>query len=427
MEMVEEDVVIVGAGIAGLATAVALKKVGIRALVLERFDHLRTTGAALTLFPNAWLALDALGVSHKLSLLYAPCKKGRIINVGTGSIQEFPLKRANDRKGVGPRSVHRKTLLQALADELPKGTIQFSSNIAKIETDQTQEAGLTNIVTLRMEDGTIIKTKILIGCDGVNSVVARWLGLAAPVHSGRWAARGLAVFPEGHGLHQAINQLKDVGKRAGFIPLNNKEVYWYFTTCESPPKGEEVAGNPELIQQQVIENYARSFPQEYLDIIRHSDLSTLTWTPLMFRYPWDIVFRNLSKGNITVAGDAMHPMTPDLGQGGCAALEDAVVLGRHIGNSIFIANGRLEPREVGRAIEGYVLERRWRVRWLVMGSYSLGWVQQGERKWWMKYFFKKVILIFLSLLFVRVSHYNCGILPRVSCESDKAGNSIKMD
>ena len=73
MEMVE-DVVIIGAGIAGLATAVALKRVGIHALVLERFDGLRATGAALTLFPNAWLALNALGVSHNLSTFYAPCK-----------------------------------------------------------------------------------------------------------------------------------------------------------------------------------------------------------------------------------------------------------------------------------------------------------------------------------------------------------------
>jgi 2-polyprenyl-6-methoxyphenol hydroxylase-like FAD-dependent oxidoreductase len=71
MEMME-DVVIVGAGIAGLATAVALKRVGVRALVLERSEGLRATGAALTLFPNAWLALDALGVSHKLTPIYAP-------------------------------------------------------------------------------------------------------------------------------------------------------------------------------------------------------------------------------------------------------------------------------------------------------------------------------------------------------------------
>lgn len=70
----EEEVVIVGAGIAGPATAMALKRIGIEALVLEKSHSKRTTGAALTLFPNAWIALlmHALGISHKLTTLYAP-------------------------------------------------------------------------------------------------------------------------------------------------------------------------------------------------------------------------------------------------------------------------------------------------------------------------------------------------------------------
>ena len=73
--MEEQDVVIVGAGIAGLATTMALKRVGVGALVLEKSEGLRATGGALGLQPNAWLALDALGVSHKLTTTYAPCKK----------------------------------------------------------------------------------------------------------------------------------------------------------------------------------------------------------------------------------------------------------------------------------------------------------------------------------------------------------------
>lgn len=68
--MSEQEVVIVGAGIAGLATALALKKVGIKSLVLERAEELRSTGAALSLFPNAWRALDVLGVAHKLDAIY---------------------------------------------------------------------------------------------------------------------------------------------------------------------------------------------------------------------------------------------------------------------------------------------------------------------------------------------------------------------
>lgn len=68
--MEEHDVVIIGAGIAGLATALALKKIGMQSIVLERSHDLRTTGAALTLSSNAWRALDALGVANKLASLY---------------------------------------------------------------------------------------------------------------------------------------------------------------------------------------------------------------------------------------------------------------------------------------------------------------------------------------------------------------------
>jgi len=72
----------------------------------------------------------------------------------------------------------------------------------------------------------------------VHSIVARWLGLRPPVYSGRSAVRGLSVFPKGHGFDHGhpIQQFLDVGERAGFIALNDKELYWFFgATC--PPKG----------------------------------------------------------------------------------------------------------------------------------------------------------------------------------------------
>ncbi|KAK3228573.1 hypothetical protein Dsin_000454 [Dipteronia sinensis] len=316
----------------------------------------------------------------------------------------------------GPRtSVHRKALLEALADELPKDTIRFSSKIVSIEAQMQQGS---SVAVICLSDGTVIKAKILIGCDGVHSVVARWLGLAAPVNSGRWAVRGMAVFPQAHGLNQEIRILVHVGVKAGFIPLSDKDVYW-FCTCEFPLDGDKMAGNQQLMQKQVIENYVKDFPPLMVDIVRHTDLSTLTWAPLMFRLPWDIMFGNLSKGNVTLAGDAMHPMTPDLAQGGCAALEDAVVLGRHIGKMLARDGGKLVPRNIPRALDGYVKERRWRVALLVAASYISHWVQKGSQ-WWMK-FFSGVIFygIFIARI-VKPSNYNCGKLPSVSLsyESD---------
>ncbi|XP_062017051.1 monooxygenase 2-like [Rosa rugosa] len=399
-----EDVVIVGGGIAGLATAVALKRAGIEALVLERSEGLRATGAALTLFPNAWIALDTLGVSHKLAT-YTPSLKGYVTDLDTGEVQELSFTRANG-DAAGPRSVHRKALLEALAGELPVHSIRFSSKISSIETQQHEGS---SIAIVHVENGTVIKAKVLIGCDGVHSVVSRWLGLREPVLSGRSAARGLAVYPQGHGLEQKVRQYVGSGRRAGFVPLTDKEIYWFFTVT-SPAKGTSQAKDPEDIQKEVLENYAKDLPPIFLDVVQHTDLSTLTWAPLMFRYPWNVVFGNLSKQNITVTGDAMHPMTPDLAQGGCSALEDAVILGRHIGTS-FVQNGRvLVPNEISQVLGKYVEERRWRVALLITGSYIAGWVQQGGSGWGMKFLRYSIFYKFLFLKMVIYVNYDCGKL-----------------
>ncbi|KAJ6299002.1 hypothetical protein OIU76_020053 [Salix suchowensis] len=308
----------------------------------------------------------------------------------------------------GIRTVHRKALLEALAEELPTDTIRFSSKLAAIESQE--QGGGASIAVVHLEDGTAIKSKVLIGCDGVHSVVARWLGLAEPVHSGRSAVRSLAVFPQGHRFNHEVQLFVDQqGKRAAFIPLNDSEFYWFFT-C----KGENMTGEPEQIQREVLEKYAENFPSIYLDVVRQADLSTISWAPLMFRHPWRIIFGNLNKGNITVAGDAMHPMTPELGQGGGSSLEDAVVLGRHIGNSIIKNGGQFVEGDMAKAIDDYVKERRWRAALLVTGSYLSGWIQHGGAKWWERFFKDRLFFKYIFGFLTGLAHYNCGNLPAVS-------------
>jgi 2-polyprenyl-6-methoxyphenol hydroxylase-like FAD-dependent oxidoreductase len=110
--------------------------------------------------------------------------------------------------------VHRNVLLQALEEELPAGTIRYSSKIVSIDQDEHGSAKI-----LHLADGTTIRAKVLIGCDGINSVVAKWLGLAKPSDSGRLATRGLAHYPDGgHGFEPKILQLVGEGFRTGVVP-----------------------------------------------------------------------------------------------------------------------------------------------------------------------------------------------------------------
>jgi 2-polyprenyl-6-methoxyphenol hydroxylase-like FAD-dependent oxidoreductase len=73
----------------------------------------------------------------------------------------------------------------------------------------------------------------VIGCDGVHSAVAQWLGLSQPMSSGRWAARGMAVYPEGHGLRHEVRQYLSAGTRSGQVIINSKEIYWFVVTYSS--------------------------------------------------------------------------------------------------------------------------------------------------------------------------------------------------
>lgn len=166
-----------------------------------------------------------------------------------------------------------------------------------------------------------------------------------------------------------------------------------------------MARKPELISKEVTEHLAKDCPAEYLNVVQHSELSTVTWAPLMFRVPWDVLFGRTHCGAVTVAGDAFHPMTPDLGQGGCAALEDAVVLARCLANS---------PHSMASGMEMYVKERRWRVAGLITGAFLSGWVQQGWSGWsgWMvKLFRDHLFYRFVWPRIVNVVHYDCGVLP----------------
>uniref|UniRef100_A0ACD5TR88 Uncharacterized protein n=1 Tax=Avena sativa TaxID=4498 RepID=A0ACD5TR88_AVESA len=404
----DAEVVIVGAGIAGLATALALRRVGVGGvLVLERHAELRATGAALTVYPNGWIALRALGVAHKLTSRYQGCGTFRVTNLENGETKVFHFA---GREGSSPeikvRPADRKAMLQALAEELPPGTIRFSSKLVSINTETTESSSETAI--LQLDDGTVVRAKVLIGCDGVHSVVARWLGLSEPVTSGRSAVRGLAVYSDGHGLKKEVRQFLSVGLRAAMVPINDKEVHWFLVNSTIAAE-KEARTDPAKIMREVTDNLGRHMPPEYLDVVRHTGHDTLSWMPLLYRSPWDVLTGPAARGPVTVAGDAFHPMTPDLAQGGGSALEDAVVLARAVSRAATPAEG----------VAAYVSERRRRVALLVAGAYLSGWVQQGGtnvqglRGCMVKLFRDLIFYRFIFRRLAGMMWYDCGdlVLP----------------
>ncbi|CAF2291382.1 unnamed protein product [Brassica rapa] len=159
----ETSVVIVGAGIGGLATALSLHLLGVRSVVLKQAESLRTGGTSLTLFKNGWRVLDAISVGPQLRTQFLEIE-GYMKNGDGRELRSFTFKDEDQSQEV--RAVERRLLLETLASQLPPETIKFSS---KLKTIQSNANGDTQ---LELEDGSKLLAKIVIGCDGIRSKVA---------------------------------------------------------------------------------------------------------------------------------------------------------------------------------------------------------------------------------------------------------------
>ncbi|KAJ1704294.1 hypothetical protein LUZ63_004073 [Rhynchospora breviuscula] len=133
---------------------------------------------------------------------------------------------------------------------------------------------------------------------------------------------------------------------------------------------------------------ATNFPDDSLTVVKHSDSSTIRRAPLLLRAPWDILFCQAHRCNVTVAGDGFHPMTPDMAQGGCTSLEYAVVV---LARNVFSGT---EISESGFA--GYLKERQWRTACLTGSAYLAGWALQDDKpilNWLMWGFIQKIFTV----------------------------------
>ncbi|KAI3428853.1 FAD_binding_3 domain-containing protein [Psidium guajava] len=144
-------------------------------------------------------------------------------------------------------------------------------------------------------------------------------------------------------------------------------------------------------------------------MIKNSEPDSLSPTGTRYRAPWDVLFGSFRKGTVTVAGDAMHAMGPFLGQGGSAALEDAIVLARCLApHMTSLDRGEASRERIGGALDRYISERRTRLVRLSAKTYTIGSLLESTS------LVAKLICILVIVLFFRdrLGHtrYDCGRL-----------------
>uniref|UniRef100_A0A7N0ZZI4 FAD-binding domain-containing protein n=1 Tax=Kalanchoe fedtschenkoi TaxID=63787 RepID=A0A7N0ZZI4_KALFE len=365
----QTDIVIVGGGICGVAVALALQRKGIKSLVLEKSESLRAIGTAIIVQPNGWHALEQLGVAAKLRQTAVLIQGGQHVFLGTGRRSEISFGEVDERgKLPEVRCVKRKDLIEALADQLLPDTISFGRHVVSMKVDYSSHSSCP---LLELSDGTQVKAKIVIGCDGVNSTVADYVGVKATDVFSVCAVRGFTYYGEGHHFVNEflVLSIPSTNIQVGRMPMTDNLVYWFITRDWSS-QDPNIVNKPELIRQSSMQA-AESFPKEIQDMVKDSEASSLHLTQLKYRPPWELMRRDLYKGTVALAGDALHAMGPFLAQGGSASLEDAVVLARNLSRVVEAGEEISQPR-VERALGEYVKERKMRVVKLSTQTYLVG-------------------------------------------------------
>lgn len=149
--------------------------------------------------------------------------------------------------------------------------------------------------------------------------------------------------------------------------------------------------DPKLIREMTLET-VNEFSSQQVELVENCDLTSLSLTHLRYVAPWEIVLGKFRQGTVTVAGDAMHVMGPFIGQGGSAAIEDALVLARCLAPQM---QGKMDMKGIEEGIDKYVKKRRMRLIKLSTQTYLLGSLLDTSS------LFTKFLIILLMALFFR--------------------------
>jgi 2-polyprenyl-6-methoxyphenol hydroxylase-like FAD-dependent oxidoreductase len=302
-------IVIVGGGIGGLAAALAMRREGFDPAVYERAPALLEVGAAIAVWPNAFRVLERLGLGETVLERAGRIEHARWLGRGGRLYNHFEFPKT-EQPAI---ALHRADLQGALLRALPPESVRLGKTFAGFD-ERGEE------IYARFDDGTEIACDVLVGADGLHSRVrAQLLGDGEPIYRGYNVWRGVARIEHASLEAHTASEVFGEGRRFGIGPVGLGRTGWWATANEPEAAHESASEHgPKL---------SRMF-KGWLAPVRELIEATPSET-ILRNAPYDRpASARWGRGAVTLLGDAVHPMTPNLGQGGCVAIEDAAVLAR---------------------------------------------------------------------------------------------------
>ncbi|MGW5574949.1 FAD-dependent oxidoreductase [Nocardia thailandica] len=342
-------VIVLGAGIGGLATAAALHAVGIAAHLYEAAADIVPADTGLELGSNANATLRALGVD--LNVIGRPARQLEVCGPRGGVIRRMNVADMGVELGAATAGVHRRTLCAALRRAAPN--CRVTTGTRAVGFDMPAAGG----VRVHFADGHHTTGDLLIGADGFDSVVrARVQPARPPITYDQLTWQGTADLRHQRITPGWIGHYWGTGQRFGMIELGGGKVSWWATTTMPAAAAGAWAGT----REDVLAHYD-GWASEVRAAIEATPRSALVAEPARdrdFGAEWGY-------GPVTMLGDAAHPMLPGLNHGAAAAIEDAYVLAHSLALQL---NG---DRDLVAALRHYEHRRIPRTRRLVEESRRL--------------------------------------------------------
>jgi len=313
---------IIGGGIGGLTTAIALRKIGFEVDVYERATELKEVGSGMSLWPNAVRSLNEIDpdILSRLQNHGRSLRRLLMKDANGERIKTLPLP-AVDCSGI---AIHRAELQFSLAQSVPARSIHLNHGFSRLE----QRA---NSVLLHFENGASAEADLVVACDGIHSAVRKSLGLKSKLTNRHYSVwRGMTHISPGNDARQLglehdgdFSESYGHGRRFGILRLGPGRIHWYAAANHS-------LLSPDLPEAAALRKLFAGWHAPIPDLIENAESAICTKVQdRLATLPWVV-------GRVAVLGDAAHPISPNFGQGACLAIEDAIVLA-----SCLQANGNI--------------------------------------------------------------------------------------
>lgn len=346
--------IVVGGGVGGLTTAIALRRIGLEVTVYEQAPGFGEVGAGLSLWANAIRALRSLGLAESVIERGSKVQEGglltwrgkQLIHTRTGDFEAI--------LGEPTIAIHRARLHEILLGALPADCVRPGKTCAGFDQDETG-------VTVRFVDGHEDRADLLIGADGIHSVIRRQLFPEVKLrYSGYTAWRGVVTTDDEVAMGRT-SESWGYGSRFGIVPIGRGEVYWFATA--NIPAGQNLTAdeNKHSLQQRF-----RGWHEPVEKLIEMTTAESILRNDIYDIEPMS----KWSRGCVTLLGDAAHPTTPNLGQGACQAIESSIALARCLAQEDGLAT----------ALRRYENERMPRTAWITRQSWTIGQIGQLENR-----------------------------------------------